>query len=81
MLQNSDWEKVKNLSDKELGDKISIAVQALGNGKSQLNLSEKDLEKIKNAVRGMDLSEINGLMGKIDPKKAQSIQKTLTENQ
>lgn len=80
MLQNSDWEKIKGLSDQELGDKISIAVKALGNGKSRLSLSEKDLEKIKNAVRGMSLSDINSLMTKIDPKKAQTIKETLTED-
>ena len=62
MLEHNEWEKVKGLSDKELGDRISIAVKALGGGKGNLTLSEKDMEKIKNAVRGMDLADINSLM-------------------
>lgn len=80
MLEQNEWEKVKGLSDKELGDRISIAVKALGGGKGNLTLSEKDMEKIKNAVRGMDLADINSLMGKIDPIKAEKIKKTMTEN-
>lgn len=80
MLEQNEWEKVKGLSDKELGDRISIAVKALGGGKGDLTLSEKDMEKIKNAVRGMDLADINSLMGKIDPIKAEKIKKTMTEN-
>lgn len=80
MLEYNEWEKVKGLSDKELGDRISIAVKALGGGKGNLTLSEKDMEKIKNAVRGMDLADINSLMGKIDPIKAEKIKKTMTEN-
>lgn len=80
MLKHNEWEKVKGLSDKELGDRISIAVKALGEGKGNLTLSEKDMEKIKNAVRGMDLADINSLMGKIDPIKAEKIKKTMTEN-
>lgn len=80
MLEQNEWEKVKGLSDKELGDRISIAVKALGGGKDNLTLSEKDMEKIKNAVRGMDLADINSLMGKIDPIKAEKIKKTMTEN-
>ena len=80
MLEHNEWEKVKGLSDKELGDRISIAVKALGVGKGNLSLSEKDMEKIKNAVRGMDLADINSLMGKIDPIKAEKIKKTMTEN-
>ncbi len=80
MLEQNEWEKVKGLSDKELGDRISIAVKALGEGKGNLTLSEKDMEKIKNAVRGMDLADINSLMGKIDPIKAEKIKKTMTEN-
>lgn len=80
MLEHNEWEKVKGLSDKELGDRISVAVKALGGGKGNLTLSEKDMEKIKNAVRGMDLADINSLMGKIDPIKAEKIKKTMTEN-
>ena len=80
MLEHNEWEKVKGLSDKELGDRISIAVKALGGGKGNLTLSEKDMEKIKNAVRGMDLADINSLRGKIDPIKAEKIKKTMTEN-
>ena len=80
MLEQNEWEKVKGLSNKELGDRISIAVKALGEGKGNLTLSEKDMEKIKNAVRGMDLADINSLMGKIDPIKAEKIKKTMTEN-
>ena len=80
MLEQNEWEKVKGLSDKELGDRISIAVKAIGEGKGNLTLSEKDMEKIKNAVRGMDLADINSLMGKIDPIKAEKIKKTMTEN-
>ena len=80
MLEQNEWEKVKGLSDKELGDRISVAVKALGGGKGNLTLSEKDMEKIKNAVRGMDLADINSLMGKIDPIKAEKIKKTMTEN-
>ena len=80
MLEQNEWEKVKGLSDKELGDLISIEVKALGEGKGNLTLSDKDMEKIKNAVRGMDLADINSLMGKIDPIKAEKIKKTMTEN-
>lgn len=80
MLEQNEWEKVKGLSDKELGDRISVAVKALGGGKGNLTLSEKDMEKIKNAVRGMDLADINSLMGKIDPIKAEKIKKKMTEN-
>lgn len=80
MLEHNEWEKVKGLSDKELGDRISVAVKALGGGKGNLTLSEKDMEKIKNAVRGMDLADINSLMGKIDPIKAEKIKKKMTEN-
>lgn len=80
MLEHNEWEKVKGLSDKELGDRISIAVKALGGGKGNLTLSEKDMEKIKNAVRGMDLADINSLMGKIDPIKAEKIKEKMTEN-
>ena len=80
MLEHNEWEKVKGLSDKELGDRISIAVKALGGGKGNRTLSEKDMDKIKNAVRGMDLADINSLMGKIDPIKAEKIKKTMTEN-
>ena len=80
MLEHNEWEKVKGLSDKELGDRISVAVKALGGGKGNLTLSEKDMEKIKNAVRGMDLADINSLMGKIDPIKAEKIKEKMTEN-
>ena len=80
MLEQNEWEKVKGLSDKELGDRISVAVKALGGGKGNLTLSEKDMEKIKNAVRGMDLADINSLMGKIDPIKAEKIKEKMTEN-
>lgn len=80
MLKNDDWEKVQSLSDKELGDKISIAVKALGGGKGDLKLSDADLAKIKNAVRGMKLADVNAVMNKLDPQKAQAIKDTINSS-
>lgn len=79
MLENDDWKKVRSLSDDELSDKISIAVKALGGGKDNLKLSESDLAKIKNAVRGMKLADVNAIMGKLDPQKVQTIKRTINE--
>lgn len=79
MLENDDWKKVRSLSDDELSDKISIAVKALGGGKGNLKLSESDLAKIKNAVRGMKLADVNAVMGKLDPQKVQTIKRTINE--
>lgn len=80
MLQNNEWDKIKNMSDGELQDKISIAVKAMGDGKADLQLSDDDLEKIKSAVRGMKLSDINAMMQTMDTKTVSKLRQSLTDN-
>ena len=76
---SSSQEKFEQIASKE----VKSSENSSDVSEQQENTAEAPIQiavSVGGAVRGMDLADINSLMGKIDPIKAEKIKKTMTEN-
>lgn len=80
MIDNEQIKKLLNLSDEELRKKVSEAAIAAGADKYMTAHALSDMSKLRGMMSALTSEQINSLLAKMGPEKANEISKRISGN-
>lgn len=80
MIDNEQIKKLLNLSDEELRKKVSEAAIAAGADKYMTAHALSDMSKLRGMMSALTSEQINSLLAKMGPDKANEISKRISGN-